>query len=77
MPIGGVAIAPGFTEEQRHIDWWGPRLASHGYAVLILDTNEPRDRPDVRADALIAAVGVLKAENNGGGRPPTWSNRRR
>ena len=69
MPIGGVAIAPGFTEEQRHIDWWGPRLASHGYAVLILDTNEPRDRPDVRADALIAAVGVLKAENNRGGSP--------
>jgi hypothetical protein len=30
--IGGVAVAPGFTEEQRHISWWGPRLASHGYA---------------------------------------------
>ncbi len=31
--VGGVAIAPGFTERQSHIEWWGPRLASHGFAV--------------------------------------------
>jgi dienelactone hydrolase len=64
QPIGGVAVAPGFTERQRHINWWGPRLASHGYAVLVLDTNDPRERPDVRADALMAAVASLRAENN-------------
>ena len=64
MPIGGVAIAPGFTEVQRHINWWGPRLASHGFAVLVLDTNDRmRDMPAERADALIAAVRVLRAEN--------------
>ncbi len=68
-PTGGVAISPGFTEEQRHIDWWGPRLASHGYAVLVLDTNEPEVRPDARADALIAAVRILKAEDNRDGSP--------
>jgi dienelactone hydrolase len=62
-PIGGVAIAPGFTERQSHIEWWGPRLASHGYAVLVLDTNDPRERPDARAAALIAAAGVLRGEN--------------
>jgi triacylglycerol lipase len=61
-PVGGVAIAPGFTEEQRHISWWGPRLASHGYAVLVLDTNDRRERPDARADALIAGVTLLRAE---------------
>ena len=61
--IGGVAIAPGYTERQSHIEWWGPRLASHGYAVLVLDTNDRRDRPDLRADALIAAVTTLRAEN--------------
>ena len=56
MPIGGVAISPGWTELQRHIEWWGPRLASHGYAVLILDTNDARaDQPEQRAEALIAA----------------------
>jgi dienelactone hydrolase len=68
-PVGGVAIAPGFTERQSHIEWWGPRLASHGYAVLILDTNDPRDRPDARADALMAAVGILRGENGRPGSP--------
>ena len=68
-PIGGVAVAPGFTERQRHINWWGPRLASHGYAVLVLDTNNPRDMPNVRGDALISAVRVLKAENSRAGSP--------
>jgi dienelactone hydrolase len=63
-PIGGVAIAPGFTERQRHINWWGPRLASHGFAVLVMDTNNPREQPSARAEALLAAVGVLRAENS-------------
>lgn len=68
-PIAGVAIAPGFTEEQQQISWWGPRLASHGYAVLTLDTNDGRDPPDVRAGALMAAVRVLRGENARRGSP--------
>ncbi len=69
-PIGGVAIAPGWTEVQSHIEWWGPRLASHGYAVLTLDTNDRmRDQPEERAEALIAAVRILKAENDRAGSP--------
>ena len=68
-PVGGVAVAPGFTERQSHIEWWGPRLASHGYAVLILDTNDPRDRTEARADALMAAVRILRGENSRTGSP--------
>jgi dienelactone hydrolase len=68
-PVGGIAIAPGFTEEQRHISWWGPRLASHGYAVLVLDTNDRRERPDARADALITGVTLLRAEGRRQGSP--------
>jgi len=63
-PIGGVAVSPGYTESQRHISWWGPRLASHGYAVLVFDTNAPGDSPAMRGEALIAAVRVLKGENS-------------
>lgn len=63
-PIGGVAIAPGFTERQRHIEWWGPRLASHGYAVVLLDTNDPREQPNARAEALLAAVRLLRSESS-------------
>ena len=69
-PIGGVAISPGWTELQRHIEWWGPRLASHGYAVLVLDTNDPRaDQPEARAEALMAAVRILRGENDRAGSP--------
>jgi dienelactone hydrolase len=67
--VGGVAVAPGWTEMQRHIEWWGPRLASHGYAVLILDTNDRGDSPSLRADALMAAVAILSGENGRRGSP--------
>jgi predicted dienelactone hydrolase len=67
--IGGVAISPGFVEMQENMSWWGPHLASHGFAVLTLDTNEPRDRPDIRATALMAAIKVLREENNRDGSP--------
>lgn len=67
--LGGVAIAPGFTERQRHINWWGSRLATHGYAVLVLDTNDPRERPEARAQALMAAIGTLRAEGERVGSP--------
>jgi pimeloyl-ACP methyl ester carboxylesterase len=30
---------------------------------LLLDTNDPRDRPDLRRDALLAAVHLLRREN--------------
>jgi dienelactone hydrolase len=67
--MGGVAIAPGFTEQQRHMEWWGPRLASHGYAVLVLDTNDRREPPDARAEALMAGVNVLRTEGRREGSP--------
>lgn len=67
--FGGVAIAPGFIERQENIDWWGQHLASHGFAVLILDTNTPRDNPALRADALMAAVAVIRGENGRDGSP--------
>lgn len=60
--FGGIAISPGFVESQENMSWWGAHLASHGYAVLTLDTNELRDNPSLRADALMAAVEVLRNE---------------
>ena len=67
--FGGVAIAPGFTESQENIEWWGRHLASHGFAVLTLDTNNLRDNPALRAEALMAAVEVLRGENSRSGGP--------
>lgn len=68
-PIAGVAVAPGYTERQRHINWWGSRLATHGYAVIIIDTNDPLERPEARAQALWAAIGTLRNETTRSGSP--------
>lgn len=62
--FGGVAIAPGFLESQENMSWWGEHLASHGFAVVTLDTNELRDDPSLRADALMAAVELLRSESD-------------
>lgn len=60
--FGAVAISPGFIESQENMSWWGNHLASHGFAVLTLDTNELRDDPSLRAEALMAAIEVLRNE---------------
>ena len=61
--FGAVAISPGFLERQENMSWWGRHLASHGFAVLTLDTNELQDDPATRADALMAALRVLRGES--------------
>ena len=64
LDFGGVVIAPGFLERQENIAWWGNHLASHGFAVITLDTNELRDDPALRATALMAGVAMLRGENS-------------
>lgn len=63
LTFGAVAISPGFMERQENMSWWGRHLASHGFAVLTLDTNELSDDPAMRADALMAALRILSGEN--------------
>ena len=62
-PMGGVVMVPGFRGSQSNYEWWGPALASLGYAVLIMDTNSPTDGLAARSDALVAGVNFLKAQN--------------
>jgi dienelactone hydrolase len=59
--FGGVAIVPGFTGTQASIRWLGPRLASHGFVVITLDTNSLFDSPAARGDQLLAALNYLTA----------------
>jgi triacylglycerol lipase len=62
--FGGVVISPGFFERQENISWWGNYLASHGFAVITFDTNELNELPPLRADALLATIGLLRGENS-------------
>ena len=63
LPNGAIAFVPGFRANAAMYEWWGPALASLGYTVFILETNTPTDALAARADALIAAVDFIKAEN--------------
>lgn len=68
-PFGAVVLVPGYTATQESYDWWGPTLASLGFAVMIIDTNTPRDTFQPRIAAHIAAVEFLHNENNNSDSP--------
>lgn len=57
--FGAVAIAPGFTANEWSLAWLGPRLASHGFVVFIIDTITTGDQPAQRGDELRAALSYL------------------
>lgn len=57
--LGGIAISPGYTETQTDVAWFGPRLSSHGFVVIIFDTLSPYDYPAARGEQLLAALDYL------------------
>ncbi len=63
-PFAAIAVCPGFLGTSETIDWWGPRLASHGFVVIVMDPNSVYDQPPSRADQLMACQDELVAQNN-------------
>jgi dienelactone hydrolase len=59
--VGAIAIVPGFTARQSSINWWGPRLASHGFVVITIDTNSTLDQPAARSRQQLAALDQVAA----------------
>ncbi|MET0595814.1 MAG: hypothetical protein ABW133_24155 [Polyangiaceae bacterium] len=68
-PFVGVAAVPGLNGVQSSVGQWGPFLASHGYAVIVIDTNSTGEQPSQRATALMAAITTLKGEGTRSGSP--------
>ena len=66
---GAIALCPGFTATASSLSWFGTRLASHGFIVLIIDTNTTLDQPGSRASQLKAATDYLVAQNSRTGSP--------
>jgi predicted dienelactone hydrolase len=54
--FGAVAISPGFTARWSSISWLGPRIASHGFVVIGIETNSTLDQPASRGRQLLAAL---------------------
>jgi dienelactone hydrolase len=59
---GAVAVSPGFVSPQ--IGWTGPRIASHGFVVITIDTNTGFDLPGSRAQQLDAALNYLTTSSS-------------
>ena len=60
-PFGAVAVCPGYTGVQRSMQWLGPRLASNGFVVIVIDTLSPTHNAEQRAVQLVAALNQVIA----------------
>ncbi len=67
--MAAISIAPGFTNTQSAIAWWGPVLASHGFVVITIDTNGRFDQPESRGRQLDSALNHLINESNNSSSP--------
>jgi dienelactone hydrolase len=68
-PFGAVAVCPGYTGVQRSMQWLGPRLASNGFVVIVIDTLSPTHNAEQRAVQLIAALNQVIAFSSTVGHP--------
>ncbi|WP_435870583.1 alpha/beta hydrolase family protein [Micromonospora musae] len=57
--FGAIAISPGYTAAWSSISWLGPRIASHGFVVIGIETNSRLDQPASRGRQLLAALDYL------------------
>lgn len=61
---GAVAMSPGFTADKSSLAWLGPRLASQGFVIFIIDTNTRLDNPPSRGTQLLAALDYLTTKSS-------------
>jgi triacylglycerol lipase len=61
---GVVAVSPGFTGTASTMYFWGERLSSHGFVVIVIETNTLFDQPGSRANQLIAGLNYVVSQGN-------------
>ncbi len=66
--FGAVAISPGYTASWSSLSWLGPRIASHGFVVIGIETNSRLDQPASRGRQLLAALDYLTQRSSVRGR---------
>ncbi len=62
--MGAIAVIPGYLSYEDSIEWWGPRLASHGFVVMTMNTSTIYDQPDSRATQLSKALDYVISQSN-------------
>ncbi|HZM75829.1 MAG TPA: hypothetical protein VFC19_08890 [Candidatus Limnocylindrales bacterium] len=66
--FGAMAISPGLNGTWSGIAWLGPRLASQGFVVFGIETNNLNDSPTSRGTQLLAALDYLARSSSVRGR---------
>ncbi|MFC0038101.1 dienelactone hydrolase family protein [Actinomadura rayongensis] len=61
--FGGVAAVPGYQSAEKAVAWLGPRLASQGFVVITIATNNLTDQPTARGKQLLAALDYLTGQS--------------
>ncbi|PPG20727.1 alpha/beta hydrolase family protein [Rathayibacter toxicus] len=57
--FGAVALSPGYMEKEYSFSWLGTRLASQGFVVFIINTQNSEEFPSARTDELLASLNYL------------------
>ncbi|SFR53566.1 cutinase [Marinobacter daqiaonensis] len=67
--MAAIVVIPGFASAESSIAWWGPKLASHGFVVMTIDTNSGFDQPGSRATQINNALDYLIDQNSSSSSP--------
>lgn len=59
--FAAIAVSPGFLSPKALMTWSGPKIASHGFVVAVLETNSWFDNPGSRAGQMQAALRYLSS----------------
>ena len=57
--FAAIAVSPGFLSPKLLMTWAGPKIASHGFVVAVIETNTLFDIPGSRADQMQAVLRYL------------------
>jgi dienelactone hydrolase len=57
--FGAYVFAPGTWTSHEAYAWMGPRIASQGFVVFLIDSDDPRARPAAMGEQLEAALDYL------------------
>jgi pimeloyl-ACP methyl ester carboxylesterase len=57
--FAAIAVSPGFVTPKLLMLWAGPKIASHGFVVAVIETNTLFDIPGWRADQMQAVLRFL------------------
>lgn len=68
-PFAEISISPGFLGNQTSIAEWGPRLASHGFVVITINTTNGFINPSQRSTEQRQALDYVAAQSGNASSP--------